>query len=177
ELVDVGSWGVCAKAAPCYWSPFPPPELRGEPLLDLSTNEGHRMGAVAACALPWLRSLPLQHASFIMSEEASLIALNSLYQPAVLATHLRSGPTMGLTVKNKALTQVLALVKKFIASRTGSPAALDIVWMLIFPAALDIVWILNFVAALDTVWVLNFPGNMTVELMLNHNLGKVIFVY
>ncbi|GKB83572.1 actin-related protein 2/3 complex subunit 2B [Tanacetum coccineum] len=80
ELVDVGSWGVRANAAPCYWLPFSPPELRGEPLSDLSTNEGHRMGAVAACALPWLRSLPLQHASFIMSEEASLIALNSLYQ-------------------------------------------------------------------------------------------------
>ncbi|GJU53779.1 putative reverse transcriptase domain-containing protein [Tanacetum coccineum] len=37
-------------------------------------------GAIAACALPWLKSLPLQYASFIMSEEASLIALNSLYQ-------------------------------------------------------------------------------------------------
>nr|GEW85191.1 hypothetical protein [Tanacetum cinerariifolium] len=31
-------------------------------------------GAIAACALPWLTSLPLQQASFIMSEEASLIA-------------------------------------------------------------------------------------------------------
>ncbi|GKA72083.1 small-subunit processome, Utp12 [Tanacetum coccineum] len=37
-------------------------------------------GAVAACALPWLKSLLLQHASVIMSQEASLIALNSLYQ-------------------------------------------------------------------------------------------------
>nr|GEW38753.1 hypothetical protein [Tanacetum cinerariifolium] len=37
-------------------------------------------GAIAACALPWLTSLPLQHASFIMYEEASLIALSSLYQ-------------------------------------------------------------------------------------------------
>ncbi|PWA97658.1 small-subunit processome, Utp12 [Artemisia annua] len=37
-------------------------------------------GAVAACALPWLKSLLLQHASIIMSQEASLIALNSLYQ-------------------------------------------------------------------------------------------------
>ncbi|PWA93673.1 actin-related protein C2B [Artemisia annua] len=40
ELVDVGSLGVCAKAPPCYWSPIPPPELRGEPLSDLSTNGG-----------------------------------------------------------------------------------------------------------------------------------------
>ncbi|GKB11415.1 actin-related protein 2/3 complex subunit 2B isoform X1, partial [Tanacetum coccineum] len=40
ELVDVGSSGVCAKAPPCYWSPIPPPELRGEPLSDLSTNGG-----------------------------------------------------------------------------------------------------------------------------------------
>lgn len=37
-------------------------------------------GAVLACALPWLRSLLLQHASGIMSQESSLIALNSLYQ-------------------------------------------------------------------------------------------------
>nr|GEV77455.1 probable pre-mRNA-splicing factor ATP-dependent RNA helicase DEAH4 [Tanacetum cinerariifolium] len=37
-------------------------------------------GAIATCALPWLTSLPLQHASFIMSEEASLITLSSLYQ-------------------------------------------------------------------------------------------------
>nr|GEX21775.1 hypothetical protein [Tanacetum cinerariifolium] len=37
-------------------------------------------GAIAACALPWLTSLPLQHASFIMYKEASLIALSSLYQ-------------------------------------------------------------------------------------------------
>ncbi|GKA55636.1 ribonuclease H-like domain-containing protein, partial [Tanacetum coccineum] len=40
ELVNVGSSGVCAKAPPCYWSPNPPPELRGEPLSDLSTNGG-----------------------------------------------------------------------------------------------------------------------------------------
>ena len=38
--MDVGSSGVCAKAPPCYWSPIPPPELRGEPLSDLSTNGG-----------------------------------------------------------------------------------------------------------------------------------------
>ncbi|KAI4324706.1 hypothetical protein MLD38_030166 [Melastoma candidum] len=37
-------------------------------------------GAVLVCALPWLRSLLLQHASAIMSQESSLTALNSLYQ-------------------------------------------------------------------------------------------------
>ncbi|KAF5741720.1 hypothetical protein HS088_TW10G00724 [Tripterygium wilfordii] len=37
-------------------------------------------GAVLACALPWLRGLLLQHASGIMSQESSLVALNSLYQ-------------------------------------------------------------------------------------------------
>lgn len=37
-------------------------------------------GTVLACALPWLKSLLLQHASSIMSQESSLIALNSLYQ-------------------------------------------------------------------------------------------------
>ncbi|XP_060205112.1 uncharacterized protein LOC132632970 [Lycium barbarum] len=37
-------------------------------------------GAVLACALPWLRSLLLQHASGIMSQESSLLALSSLYQ-------------------------------------------------------------------------------------------------
>ncbi|PON67402.1 Small-subunit processome, Utp [Parasponia andersonii] len=37
-------------------------------------------GAVLACALPWLRCLLLQHASGIMSQEYSLLALNSLYQ-------------------------------------------------------------------------------------------------
>ncbi|GJR97734.1 putative reverse transcriptase domain-containing protein [Tanacetum coccineum] len=46
----------------------------------LLSNKHQCFGAIAACALPWLKSLPLQHASFIMSEEASLIALNSLYQ-------------------------------------------------------------------------------------------------
>ncbi|KAK6795489.1 hypothetical protein RDI58_008942 [Solanum bulbocastanum] len=40
----------------------------------------HSRGAVLACALPWLRSLLLQHASGIMSQESSLLALNSLYQ-------------------------------------------------------------------------------------------------
>lgn len=37
-------------------------------------------GAVLACALPWIRSLLLQHASGIMSQESSMQALNSLYQ-------------------------------------------------------------------------------------------------
>jgi U3 small nucleolar RNA-associated protein 5 len=37
-------------------------------------------GAILVCALPWLKSLLLQHASGIMSQESSLIALNSLYQ-------------------------------------------------------------------------------------------------
>lgn len=37
-------------------------------------------GAVLACALPWLKSLLLQHSSSIMSQESSLAALNSLFQ-------------------------------------------------------------------------------------------------
>ncbi|XP_058074553.1 uncharacterized protein LOC131223236 isoform X2 [Magnolia sinica] len=37
-------------------------------------------GAVLVCAIPWLRSLLLQHAGGIMSQESSLRALNSLYQ-------------------------------------------------------------------------------------------------
>ncbi|XP_047976965.1 WD repeat-containing protein 43-like [Salvia hispanica] len=37
-------------------------------------------GAVLACALPWLRSLLLQHSSSIMSQESSLAALNSIFQ-------------------------------------------------------------------------------------------------
>ncbi|XVE52167.1 hypothetical protein DITRI_Ditri02bG0100700 [Diplodiscus trichospermus] len=37
-------------------------------------------GAVLACALPWIKSLLLQHASGIISQESSLLALNSLYQ-------------------------------------------------------------------------------------------------
>ncbi|KAJ0793343.1 putative arp2/3 complex subunit protein [Helianthus annuus] len=40
ELVDVGNSGACARAPPCYWSPIPPPELRGESMKDLSTNGG-----------------------------------------------------------------------------------------------------------------------------------------
>lgn len=37
-------------------------------------------GAILVCALPWLNGLLLQHASRIMSQESSLLALNSLYQ-------------------------------------------------------------------------------------------------
>ncbi|XP_038899613.1 WD repeat-containing protein 43 [Benincasa hispida] len=37
-------------------------------------------GAILVCVLPWLRGLLLQHASKIMSQESSLLALNSLYQ-------------------------------------------------------------------------------------------------
>ncbi|KAL9258591.1 U3 small nucleolar RNA-associated protein 5-like protein, partial [Drosera capensis] len=37
-------------------------------------------GAVVVCTIPWLRSLVLQHASNIISQESSLVALNSLYQ-------------------------------------------------------------------------------------------------
>ncbi|XP_041018788.1 WD repeat-containing protein 43 [Juglans microcarpa x Juglans regia] len=37
-------------------------------------------GAILACALPWLKSVLLQHASGIMSQESSLLALNSLFQ-------------------------------------------------------------------------------------------------
>ncbi|GJY28657.1 hypothetical protein Tco_0404424 [Tanacetum coccineum] len=111
---------------------------------------GHRMGAVVACALPWLRSLPLQHASIIMSEEASLIALNSLYQESFkrLTFH-----------KNRCCCIPDLLI-------VNCRAALDIVWMLISPSTLDIVWILNFVVALDTVWVLNFPEPWKYELKL-----------
>ncbi|KAK9141646.1 hypothetical protein Syun_011046 [Stephania yunnanensis] len=37
-------------------------------------------GARVVCALPWLRNLLLQHASVIISQESSLVELNSLYQ-------------------------------------------------------------------------------------------------
>ncbi|XP_068653700.1 actin-related protein 2/3 complex subunit 2B [Aristolochia californica] len=40
ELMDVGSSTTWAKAPFCTWSPIPPPELRGEPFNDLSTNAG-----------------------------------------------------------------------------------------------------------------------------------------
>ncbi|KAK1578689.1 hypothetical protein Q3G72_032382 [Acer saccharum] len=39
-----------------------------------------KWGAVLACALPWIKSILLQHASGIMSQESSLISLNTLYQ-------------------------------------------------------------------------------------------------
>lgn len=37
-------------------------------------------GAVLACAIPWIRSLLIQHASSIISQESSVPILNSLYQ-------------------------------------------------------------------------------------------------
>ncbi|KAK6145917.1 hypothetical protein DH2020_019786 [Rehmannia glutinosa] len=40
ELMDVGHSEACHKAPHCTWSPIPPPELRGEPIEDLSTNCG-----------------------------------------------------------------------------------------------------------------------------------------
>ncbi|KAL8232363.1 hypothetical protein R6Q57_002141 [Mikania cordata] len=49
-------------------------------LLEFLISMIHSRGAVVACTLPWLKSLLLQHASSIMSQESSLIALNSLYQ-------------------------------------------------------------------------------------------------
>lgn len=51
-------------------------------IVSLVVTMGHFgfRGAVLACALPWLKSLLLQHASGIMSQESSLSALNTLYQ-------------------------------------------------------------------------------------------------
>ncbi|KAK3026098.1 hypothetical protein RJ639_040770 [Escallonia herrerae] len=49
-------------------------------LLESLVSTVDSRGAVLACAVPWLRSLLLQHASGIMSQESSLLALNSLYQ-------------------------------------------------------------------------------------------------
>lgn len=40
ELMDVGSSKAFKKAPLFIWSPIPPPELRGEPIEDLSTNGG-----------------------------------------------------------------------------------------------------------------------------------------
>uniref|UniRef100_A0A1J3ITE5 U3 small nucleolar RNA-associated protein 5 n=1 Tax=Noccaea caerulescens TaxID=107243 RepID=A0A1J3ITE5_NOCCA len=37
-------------------------------------------GAILACAIPWIKSLLLTHSSGIMSQESSLLALNSMYQ-------------------------------------------------------------------------------------------------
>ncbi|XP_047311485.1 U3 small nucleolar RNA-associated protein 5 [Impatiens glandulifera] len=49
-------------------------------LLDALISVIHYRGAGLARALPWLRSLLLQHASGIASQESSLVALNSMYQ-------------------------------------------------------------------------------------------------
>ncbi|KMT00723.1 hypothetical protein BVRB_9g220070 [Beta vulgaris subsp. vulgaris] len=49
-------------------------------LLDSLLSIVQSRGAVLVCVLPWLRSLLLQHSSWIMSQESSLAALNSLYQ-------------------------------------------------------------------------------------------------
>ncbi|XP_058226768.1 uncharacterized protein LOC131335448 isoform X1 [Rhododendron vialii] len=49
-------------------------------LLDSLISIIQSRGTVLACAIPWLRSLLLQQASVIMSQESSLVALNSLYQ-------------------------------------------------------------------------------------------------
>ncbi|TQD79018.1 hypothetical protein C1H46_035424 [Malus baccata] len=50
-------------------------------LLDcIYTQDEKSRCAILACALPWLRSLLLQHASGIVSQESSLSALNSIYQ-------------------------------------------------------------------------------------------------
>ncbi|KAD4585305.1 hypothetical protein E3N88_22906 [Mikania micrantha] len=49
-------------------------------LLEFLISMIHSRWAYLACTLPWLKSLLLQHASSIMSQESSLIALNSLYQ-------------------------------------------------------------------------------------------------
>ncbi|CAH2037517.1 unnamed protein product [Thlaspi arvense] len=37
-------------------------------------------GAILACAIPWIKCLLLTHSSGIMSQESSLVALNSMYQ-------------------------------------------------------------------------------------------------
>ncbi|KAL1203541.1 hypothetical protein V5N11_033402 [Cardamine amara subsp. amara] len=37
-------------------------------------------GAILACTIPWIKSLLLTHSSGIMSQESSLLALNSMYQ-------------------------------------------------------------------------------------------------
>ncbi|CAN7041198.1 unnamed protein product [Brassica oleracea var. botrytis] len=37
-------------------------------------------GAVLACAIPWIKCLLLAHSSGIMSQESSVLALNSMYQ-------------------------------------------------------------------------------------------------
>ncbi|EPS69846.1 hypothetical protein M569_04923, partial [Genlisea aurea] len=52
-------------------------------------------GNVVSCAIPWLRSLLLQHASPIISQESSLAALNSLHQAKSLL--LSSITTIGVS--------------------------------------------------------------------------------
>ncbi|KFK43805.1 hypothetical protein AALP_AA1G175000 [Arabis alpina] len=37
-------------------------------------------GAIVACTIPWIKSLLLTHSSGLMSQESSLLALNSMYQ-------------------------------------------------------------------------------------------------
>uniref|UniRef100_A0A7C8YU27 Small-subunit processome Utp12 domain-containing protein n=2 Tax=Opuntia streptacantha TaxID=393608 RepID=A0A7C8YU27_OPUST len=47
-------------------------------LLDSLISMIQSRGAVLACAVPWLRSLLVLHLSRIMSQESSLVSLNSL---------------------------------------------------------------------------------------------------
>ncbi|KAK6122791.1 hypothetical protein DH2020_043469 [Rehmannia glutinosa] len=49
ELMDVGNSEACPKAPHCTWSPIPPPELRGEPIEDLSTNCGFVSYYITSC--------------------------------------------------------------------------------------------------------------------------------
>ncbi|KAF9588841.1 hypothetical protein IFM89_016779 [Coptis chinensis] len=49
-------------------------------LLDFLISIVQSRGAVVVCALPWLKSLLLQHASAIIFQDSSIRALNSLYQ-------------------------------------------------------------------------------------------------
>ncbi|GMN28854.1 hypothetical protein TIFTF001_044282 [Ficus carica] len=59
-------------------------------------------GAILACALPWLRCLLLQHASGIMSQESSLVVLNTLYQ-VQSDDDLKTKRTIGLRRDREAL--------------------------------------------------------------------------
>ncbi|KAL1206163.1 Actin-related protein 2/3 complex subunit 2B [Cardamine amara subsp. amara] len=40
ELVEVGNLKEMGNVPQCSWSPIPPPQLRGEPIQDLTTNSG-----------------------------------------------------------------------------------------------------------------------------------------
>ncbi|XP_048432397.1 uncharacterized protein LOC125473529 [Pyrus x bretschneideri] len=62
-------------------------------LLDYTTKM--RRGAILASALPWLRSLLLQHPSGIVSQESSLSALNSIYQ---VIDHVDENVTISLLI-------------------------------------------------------------------------------